>query len=308
MKKALTKEEYVHRSLAKLKHKSYEHYVINRVFHRLNDPEIEFVCQQLVRTEKDKWFLTDMYFPQFGLYLEVDETHHEKPDAKENDALRRKEIFSVTGSDEWRIKTYKLGKNEDCEDDEEQKIPLPLDPINDKADGFVELLRRRKEELGADFVPWDYENRYNPETHIERGRIEIGNDAVFRSHVDVIRCFGKTLEQHARGSWKLPNDSDAIVWFPKLYPNSGWLNDLSEDGKEISEKQVGSLSKVRNQAEAERKTFEWKRRIVFAHRTDAFGNTLYRFLGVFEPESVIRRRSTYRRIAKAVKLPDGSSP
>ena len=41
--------EYILRNLSKISHKQYELYVISRIVHLLDDPEIEFVCQQLIR-------------------------------------------------------------------------------------------------------------------------------------------------------------------------------------------------------------------------------------------------------------------
>ncbi|WP_408015001.1 AbaSI family restriction endonuclease [Roseovarius gahaiensis] len=38
----MSKSDYILRSLSKLSSKRWEHYVINRLFHRLNDPEVEF--------------------------------------------------------------------------------------------------------------------------------------------------------------------------------------------------------------------------------------------------------------------------
>ncbi|WP_323716132.1 AbaSI family restriction endonuclease [Paracoccus aminovorans] len=73
----MSKDDYILRSLSKTRHKRIEHFVVNRIYHLLDDPEIEFVCQQLVR-RSDGPALTDMYFPQFRLHLEVDEPFHER--------------------------------------------------------------------------------------------------------------------------------------------------------------------------------------------------------------------------------------
>ena len=51
-------------------------YVITRLIHLLDDPEIEFVCQQLIRTPNGKRYLADLCFPSLGVYLEIDEFHH----------------------------------------------------------------------------------------------------------------------------------------------------------------------------------------------------------------------------------------
>ena len=44
----LTKEQYIIRNFKKLSGKPWEMYVITRVLHKLDDPEIEFICQQYI--------------------------------------------------------------------------------------------------------------------------------------------------------------------------------------------------------------------------------------------------------------------
>ena len=50
----ISKDDYILRNFSKIKHKKWELYVITRIIHLLNDPEIEFVCQQLVKTPNNK--------------------------------------------------------------------------------------------------------------------------------------------------------------------------------------------------------------------------------------------------------------
>lgn len=80
----MSKTDYILRSLSKITKKRWEHYVINRIFHKLDDPEIEFVCQQCIRkaNSPDKIYLADLFFPQLALYLEIDEEHHDSDEAK----------------------------------------------------------------------------------------------------------------------------------------------------------------------------------------------------------------------------------
>ena len=82
------KGEYVRRSLSKMRQKPWELYVISRIVHRLNDPDIEFVPQQLVRLESGRRALTDLYFPQFDLHFEVNEGHHFEQAQTEADEAR----------------------------------------------------------------------------------------------------------------------------------------------------------------------------------------------------------------------------
>ena len=69
---SVSKEDYITRSLSNLDFKRWELYVVTRIFHRLNDPEIEFVFQQPIRNSSTRNpYLVDLFFPQLGLYLEI---------------------------------------------------------------------------------------------------------------------------------------------------------------------------------------------------------------------------------------------
>ena len=74
--------------------KKYELYVVSRVLFSLNDPEIEFICQQYVKTPKGRNFV-DLYFPQFQLYLKVNEDYHGTEKQKENILYKPGDRFIV---------------------------------------------------------------------------------------------------------------------------------------------------------------------------------------------------------------------
>ena len=52
----LTKDEYLLKNFSKIKHKKWELFVITRILHLLDDPDIEYVCQQYIKV-KGKAFL-----------------------------------------------------------------------------------------------------------------------------------------------------------------------------------------------------------------------------------------------------------
>ncbi|EEJ3997930.1 hypothetical protein AX380_004425, partial [Salmonella enterica subsp. enterica serovar Takoradi] len=99
----MDKTDYILRSLTKTSKKRWEHYAVTRIYHLLNDPDIEFVCQQCVRKENGKIYLADLFFPQLELYLEIDEGHHNSEQSQIDDAKRRMDITEVTGFLEKRI-------------------------------------------------------------------------------------------------------------------------------------------------------------------------------------------------------------
>ena len=102
----LSKDDYILRNFPKIKHKRWELYVITRIIHLLNDPEIEFVCQQLIRTPNMKRYLADLCFPALELYIEIDELHHTKNQNQIDDEHRKREIIDAINFDEKRIKVF----------------------------------------------------------------------------------------------------------------------------------------------------------------------------------------------------------
>ena len=99
---AFSKETYVTRNFQKISGKRWELYVITRVIHSLNDPDIEYVCQQYINPPKNnEYYLADLAFPSLGLYLEIDEGQHDDKDNKIADIKRDAEILEAT---DWECK------------------------------------------------------------------------------------------------------------------------------------------------------------------------------------------------------------
>ena len=95
----ISKDQYILRSLSKIKHKKWENFIISRIVHSIIDLDIEFACQQLVRIKNRKRYLTDLCFPGLKLYLEIDEKHHSSSKQEQKDYDRKSEIWSFFFSD-----------------------------------------------------------------------------------------------------------------------------------------------------------------------------------------------------------------
>ena len=92
----VSQDDYILRTFSKIQHKKWELYVITRIIHLLNDPELEFVCQQLIKTPEDNRYLADLCFPELELYFEVDELQHSKKEHLTSDKNRMKEIIDAS--------------------------------------------------------------------------------------------------------------------------------------------------------------------------------------------------------------------
>ena len=259
----ISKQDYILRNFSKIKHKKWELYVITRIIHLLNDPEIEFVCQQIVKTPENKRYLTDLFFPTLKLYYEIDEAQHSSDQHIISDVHRQREIVDATGFVEKRIRVFDENKND-----------RSLNKINKEVDAFIDFIKKRKKQFISknNFISWNYETKYSPEPHLKRGYIDVKDNVVFLNHRDTLRCFGYKKGHHQRATWTIKG-TKKHVWFPKLYKNNDWNNSLSDDFKTIEMKRTDNsiLSDVPGHIES----------IVFAHYKNLFGQIVYKFLGEF---------------------------
>ena len=269
----ISKEDYILRSFSKIKHKKWELYVITRIIHLLNDPEIEYVCQQLVKTPENKRYLTDLFFPTLELYYEIDEGQHSSDQHIISDVHRQREIIDATGFIEKRIRVFDENEND-----------RSLNKINIEIDAFIDFIKKRKKQfiLKNNFIPWNYETKFSPEPHLKRGYIDVKDNVVFLNHRDTLRCFGYKKGHYQRATWTIKG-TKKHVWFPKLYKNNDWNNSLSDDFKTIEMKRTDNsiLPKVGHTES-----------IVFAHYKNLFGQIVYKFLGEFHTS--IKESTNYK--------------
>ena len=283
----MNRTEYTLRNLSKISHKKHELYVISRVVHLLNDPEIEFVCQQLIRAKNGARYLTDLCFPQLKIYYEIDEAQHSSEEHSISDKHRKREIMDVSDFREYRIKVY---------NESNSKLSKGLDKINTQVDEFLDIIRTEKDRLvkAGTFKPWDPEKKFDPQVHIDRGYIDVADNVVFQNHRDAMRCFGYTKGHFQRAVWKIPN-SDKRIWFPKLYPNKEWNNELSEGFDKITMRSLTGRDLSGSKID---------KYVVFAHYKNILGQVVYKFLGEFHTSLLEsgRNQVTFRLINKKVKL------
>ncbi len=289
----MNKADYILKSLSKIRHKPYEHYVVSRIVHLLDDPEIEFICQQLVRRPGGKRALTDMYFPQFGIHLEVDEGYHANVDQLKLDALRQADIVDATTQEVHRILAH---GDKNLGDDEH-----PFVGLNIQIRDFVQRIKDLKSEA-TDFRPWSINRGFDPLPHIEVGRISVSGNVAFRYQRDALQLFGYNGGHYQAGSWRIKRfPGNQHVWFPRLWRTPDWQNSLSNDGRTIRETALNTDI----QADSPPTSDNSAKRITFAKWSDPLGRTVYRFTGIFEKDMASSQGPTsiYRRTADSVLLP-----
>ncbi|HAS14842.1 MAG TPA: hypothetical protein DCS01_06035 [Idiomarina abyssalis] len=258
----MDKKDYIIRQLGRTKNKKYEAYVVTRIIHLLNDFSIKFVTQQYV-TRPEGRALTDLFFPQFGLHIEVDEGQHFKYDNIKADKIREADIINATGHDISRIDVTK-----------------PLEDINNQIDNVLAKIKDRRND--ESFIPWDIDAEFDSKTYINRGYIDIADNVAFKTIKDACNCFGHNYAGYQKAGATHP-DSDVMLWFPKLFPNGEWDNQISDDEEVIIERNEDN-TKAKSHVLShinDSKTHKHKR-IVFAKVRGNLGDILYRFRGQYE--------------------------
>jgi len=287
----MTKDEYLLRNFSKITHKKWELFVITRILHNLNDPNIEYVCQQYINPKNsDKSYLADICFPSLKLYYEIDEGQHATDHHIDSDKTRQREILEATDWIEKRIRVY---------DKSNPSVGRNLDEVIAEVDKFILFLKERKKKFelkNNEKIIWNFEDRYNPNIHIKRGYIDVSDNVVFLYHRDCLKLFGYKGGHYQRAWWKTKKQNEA-VWFPKLYPNNQWKNLISSDRTVITQELVIDGKKMKNTSPTTN-----DKRIVFAHYKNVLGQTVYKFYGVFEPDW--NKTNDYKQVFK--RVPNGN--
>lgn len=297
-KPALSELEYNALMLSKIAHKKYEYYVISRIIHKLDDNQIEFSTQQLVRGEDGKRYLVDLYFPQFNIGIEVDESYHKNQVAE--DSYRERVIVEKT-----QMKLYRFDCNNRTKED-----------LDGQIQEFVKKIRLKKSELKKDgkFIPYDYNKLYNP--YAWKGSIKVGDRVRLRTHDQVLTMFGikkKNGENYV--SWesatypkgkkefsKTNNPGEHYIWFPKVYENDGWMNKLTtdENGKTI----IIQRNKNKKEMVVGYDEILTGNIVVFVHQKDEFGTTAYEFKGVFKkrPHPRVHSEAIFEKVSDTINF------
>lgn len=283
----MNRTEYILRQLAKTNKKNYENYVVTRIWNLLNDLNIKIVTQQHV-TRPSGRALTDLYFPQINLHIEIDEGQHfDKGKKVAADLVREADLISATGH---KFETIKVCEN---------RYDIDISAINKRIDDVMEIIRAefKKENPPA----WDIAAEYNPQTYIDKGYMSADENVAFRTIADACNCFGNDYKSVQKCYFKHPYE-DRYLWFPKLYANGDWNNNISDDENVISfTKVIGQESWFKENIILENKK---KEVLVFAHFKSNLGDIMYRFKGVYKvdiEESMRKGYEILKRTSHEVK-------
>lgn len=286
----MEKLDFIAKQLSKAANKKYEHYIISRIWHLLNDLELKIITQQHISLLNGKRALTDLFFPQLKLHLEIDEEHHLSQ--IEQDKTREADIISITGH---QIKRIKIINNDGSR--------KSINEIHSEINSFVETVRNLKK-LNKDFKPWDILAEQSPKTYILKKEINLKDDCSFKTMVDAANCFGYSYQPKAiwKGGVKHPHIEGTFIWFPKLYKNDNWDNSILNNDTIIIEKNI--LSEKRDMHVKKELNSSISKRIVFARVKSPLGDIMYRFKGLYELDKEKSNKNDglfWKRIATKVE-------
>ena len=293
------KLDYITRLFSGLTFKRLELYVISRLWHLLNNDAIHMKSQQRIVLHRSKYALTDIYFPQVDIQVEVNEPAHYASDQRIQQDLRRTEdIEKNTGH---RVVTI------DCRGGS----TLIHKQINALVTEINQLIDSQKQQ--GIFKPWDPENQYQADPMYWKQKGEIGtfDDIGFHTIEDICQLFDVEPNKIKRGylrkggiEW--PDKPLLFLWWPSASRRSGWQNTYNKEDNTLTEVH-GDHNKLHA---------HWKhlskvpsQRIVFYHHTDVLGLTAYKFIGIFmnDPDrSDPKRGIVWKKIGERLNLKAGT--
>jgi len=260
--------------------KRFENYIVNRVWHRLDDLELKPVTQQYVDRGDGTYALLDLYFPQLNVGIECDEAQHLA--TVDADLVRTRAVTESIAMDQKvgavRAEQVTLIERVAATDD--------IESIHARIDEIVDVLRARKS-AAPRFQAWD---PAVTDTHRarDRGRVALGDDYFFRATRDIRPLFGLSAVTVQQALYRIATGDASRLWCIRLVDRAGAStasndieNRVSADWTEIYERAGAGRTALASEPEA----FD---RIVFARSRNALGEAGYRFLGVFHKAATTR--------------------
>lgn len=293
------KLDYMARCFQKIEHKKFESYVLQRIWHRLNDDDVRFVFQQgVVREGGRDHALLDLYLPQINLAVEVNEAYHETEEQVERDLMRNVEIMEKINANLLVVSCARS-----------------LETVHNQVERVVEVIRRRvaEEKSKGTFVPWGGYDEMSPSYYQKQGYIEVRPYGSYvRTIDDAFAIFGAQPKHRgflrAAGA-EMPGRTDGnwLVWCP-IVNNANWGNEMYDNGNLIDEypkESNGEMDKEAARLHLEKYLALRERRATFLKEKDDLGFNFYRFVGVFELDEASARQKghcVWRKISDRYEL------
>lgn len=284
--------DYISRVFTKLKSKPIEKYVITRIWHFMDDLEVKVIPQQYVKREYQRYALTDLYFPQLMLHIEINEpAHYTNEERIEIDNLRKKEIINSTNHKVVEI---------DCRGN--------IEALNERIEDVVTFIKSEIKTLRETnkFKAWRPQDEYSVQYYKTQEWLRVEDDVQLKTIEDICQLFDANFKKRGflrPGAVNHPSKEDVIIWWPSTKKRQGWINEVREDESiilETNEDETTRRNHILNALNNPK-----KERYVFLHNRDNLGIISYKFKGVFrihEKESTMDKGVIWSRISKEIRL------
>ena len=219
------KIDYMVRLFRSIRNKPYESYVIQRIWHRLDDERVYFVTQQYFLRSNSSYALVDLYLPQLNWVIEVDEGYHGRLEQQERDVVRSQEIKKFSDAEIKRITLWR--------EDNGNIVCRPLSDINSQIDKLVVEIKCRINEMGCLFLPWMGVNMFSPIYYKYKRYFSVYENDYVRTINDLAAIFGTKVKNRGflrPGGFVVPGKADEMVWCPNVNSRD-WSNVISPDAK-----------------------------------------------------------------------------
>lgn len=276
----MDKFEYLVKTLSRTRRKDYENYVVNAVWNRLHDPELQPESQKLVIVDAKTRYFIGLYFPQLNVGIECNEAHHRAQ--RERDLERKLTIFDIiaqvpviNGYEELTVDTVGLEGEH------------TLEEVDAEIDEVVAALKQRAQTArqNCTFVPWKGPDMDPVEQVQSQEMLDLNDGFQFRTQAEACNALVDARYQGLQRSTITPaplraaHGSEYEIWFPKAQIDGhavsrGWHNILSEDGK--------TLYEYNEDRDAVGEPSGAKRIVFIQNRTPVTGQRGYRFIGVLQ--------------------------
>jgi hypothetical protein len=300
------KLQYIVKSLSKTNRKDYENFIINAIWHKLSNPNIEIISQQFVKnndiTDNRSHYFIDLYFPSLNIGIECDEPYHLGANQSLRDSQRsislQDILYSIKSNNYEQIRI---------------KIFGTIEEVNDQINTAVDKIKKRIQDLNP--AAWSIQS--SAEYFENKKYISINDRIGFKSINEVCNTLynaGRKEDNKGatRSYFTLPKFTNTELenhklWFPKLAikindefgneilrpaTRTGWTNQISQDGTIITEWNENDIPYKNDK----------KRRVVFIKYKDSLGFNEYKFAGVFEFFEKIDDRNIYKRCSEICSI------
>lgn len=149
----------------------------------------------------------------------------------------------------------------------------------------------------------NYRKKFDLKRYIDKGYIDINDNAIFFRSRDICNCFGRNYKGWIKGTSKHKYNENVDLWFPNLYKKQEWKNEISQDDNIICEYNINKDKNeicLKNWLNSTRQI-----RYVFAkYKNNDFGKELYHFKGVYklnQERTKNEKKAIWERISTRVE-------